>query len=144
MFKTCHETYILTDLPRKCREKLFRTFFVIQVRACRARTVSAWYNTYVSFNLYRARSVFCLHELSQILSYCSVRSVQLDCRSARRTQNINLPTNQKSYNNSETTVGKLSARRIQICQVHFSVIIFDLLFFKTSKKWPQQKLTQQI
>ena len=32
---------------------------------------------------------------------------------------INLPANQKGYNNSETTVGKLSARIIQIFRIHF-------------------------
>ena len=40
--------------------------------------------------------------------------LQLDCQSARRTRNINFASNQKGYDNSETTVGKLSARRIQI------------------------------
>ena len=39
--------------------------------------------------------------------------IQLDCRSARRTRIINLPTNQTSYDTFETIVGKLSARRIQ-------------------------------
>ena len=37
---------------------------------------------------------------------------------------INLSANQKGYDNSETTVGKLSAKRIQIFQVYFFVIIF--------------------
>ena len=50
--------------------------------------------------------------------------LQLDCRSVRRTQKINIPTNQKGCDNSETTVGKLSARRIQICWVYISVINF--------------------
>ena len=45
--------------------------------------------------------------------------LQLDCQSARRTQNINLPENQKNYDNSETTVGKLSMRRIQIYPDYF-------------------------
>ena len=35
-----------------------------------------------------------------------------------------LPANQKSYDNSETTVEKLSARRIQVFRVPFSMIIF--------------------
>ena len=67
--------------------------------------------------------------------------VQLDCRSARRTRTFNLPTNQKGYGNFETTVGKLSARRIRISRVPFSVIIFDLLFFKTSKNIVPAKRT---
>ena len=41
-----------------------------------------------------------------------------------RTQNNTLPTNQKGYNNTETTVGKLSARKIQICLVYFCKIYF--------------------
>ena len=45
--------------------------------------------------------------------------VQLDCRSARRTRTFNLPTNQKGYGNFETTVGKLSPRRIQIFRDYF-------------------------
>ena len=40
--------------------------------------------------------------------------IQLDCRSATHTQKNNLPTNQKGYDTFETTVGKLSARKIQI------------------------------
>ena len=64
----------------------------------------------------------------------------LDCRSAIRTRKINLPANQKSYDNSETTVGKLSARRNQICRIYFSVIIFDLLLFKTSENMAPTKI----
>ena len=52
---------------------------------------------------------------------------------------INLPANQKGYNNFETTAGKLSTRRIQICRVYFSKIIFDILFKKQVKILPQQK-----
>ena len=44
----------------------------------------------------------------------SYEQVQLDCRSPRRTRKINLPTNKKGYDNSETVVEKLLARRIQI------------------------------
>ena len=45
--------------------------------------------------------------------------LQLDCWSATRTRTINLPTNQKSCDTFETTVGKLSARRIQIFPLYF-------------------------
>ena len=45
--------------------------------------------------------------------------VQLDCFSWRRTRIINLPSNQKGYDNSETTVGKLLARIIQIFPGNF-------------------------
>ena len=46
-------------------------------------------------------------------------TIQLDCRSSGRTRKINLARNQNSYDNSETTVGKLLARRIQIVWVPF-------------------------
>ena len=51
-------------------------------------------------------------------------SLQLDCRSAIRTRKINLPANQKGYNNFETTIGKLLVGIIQNCRAHFSLIIF--------------------
>ena len=47
------------------------------------------------------------------------KQVQLDYGSVRRTRKINLPTSQKDYHNSKTTVWKLSARRIQIFWVYF-------------------------
>ena len=46
----------------------------------------------------------------------------------RSDKKNNLPTNQNGYDNSETIVGKLSARKTQIFRIPFSVIIFDLLF----------------
>ena len=45
--------------------------------------------------------------------------IQLDCRSFGRTQIFNLPTSQKGYDTFETTIGKLSARRIQIFWAYF-------------------------
>ena len=51
-------------------------------------------------------------------------AVQLDCLCVTSRQKINLPTNQRSYDTFETTVGKLSARRIQICCAYFSLVIF--------------------
>ena len=68
--------------------------------------------------------------------------LQQDCRSAIRTRKINLPVNQKGEDNSETTVGKLWARRIQIFPVLFSVVIFDLLIFETSKNMAPTKIYQ--
>ena len=57
--------------------------------------------------------------------YCLTFSLlQLDWTLSRNTRKINSPTNQKGYDNSETTVGKLSARKIQIFQVHYCVIHF--------------------
>ena len=55
--------------------------------------------------------------------------LHLDCFSWRRTRIINLPANQKGYDTFETTVGKLSARRIQIYRVFFLNHFFDLIFF---------------
>ena len=37
-------------------------------------------------------------------------------------QRINLPVNQKGWDNSETTIGKLSVRKIQIYRVFFGKI----------------------
>ena len=45
--------------------------------------------------------------------------LQLDCFFCGRTRIINLHTNQKGYDTFETTVGKLSARRIQIFPGYF-------------------------
>ena len=45
--------------------------------------------------------------------------IQLDCQSATRTRKNNLPANRKGYDTFETTVGKLSTRRIQIFRVYF-------------------------
>ena len=50
--------------------------------------------------------------------------LQLDWTSNMSRQQINLSANQKGYDTFETTVGKLSARRIQIFRVHFCVIHF--------------------
>ena len=50
------------------------------------------------------------------------------------TTKNNSRTNRKGYDNSETTIGKLSARRIQIFWVRFCIMIFGLLFFKVCEK----------
>ena len=66
------------------------------------------------------------HFISKILAKIkqNSRNLQLDWTSNTSRQKINLPTNQKGYDKSETTDEKLSARRIQIYWVYFSVIIF--------------------
>ena len=70
----------------------------------------------------------CLTRLSNGLFYWSERvlkrsrvraQLQLDLDLQYNRQKINLPTNQKGCDNSETTVEKLSARRIQIYLVYF-------------------------
>ena len=53
---------------------------------------------------------------------------------SKNTRKINLPTNQKVYDNFETTVGKLLARRIQIFWLYFLEFIF-CLFSKQLLKW---------
>ena len=61
--------------------------------------------------------------------------LQLDCRSATRTRKINLPANHKGYDTFETTVGKLSAGRIQICRVHFCLgIILNVILINFKNK----------
>ena len=71
----------------------------------------------------------CSYWVSLVHTYIYV--VQLDCRSGIRTRNIHVPTNQKGYDNSETAVGKLSARRIQICWAHFCLGIILKVILNT-------------
>ena len=61
--------------------------------------------------------------------------LQLDWTSNASRQKINLPMNQKGYDNFETTMRKLSARRIQICFYYFCKIHFWPLIFWN--KWIQ-------
>ena len=53
-----------------------------------------------------------------------------------------LPENRKGYDNFETTVGKLSARRIQICFDYFCKIHFWPPFSKLLSKYCQEKNSQ--
>ena len=77
--------------------------------------------------------------------FCFRFQVQLSLTPSTRTRKINLPANQKGYDNSETTIGKFSARRIQIFQVPFSMIIFwSLIFLNKWKDGPNKKGTRQI
>ena len=73
-------------------------------------------------------------------NYMSTSTAGLDVQ-YKPTKN-NLPTNQKGFENSDTNVEKLSVRRIQNCRVFFSVIIFDLLIFKTSENMAPTKIDQ--
>ena len=64
-----------------------------------------------------------------VMYHLSLRSrLQLDWTASRRTQKVNSPVNQKGYDKSETTIRKLSARKIQICCAYFCVIHCDLFF----------------
>ena len=79
-------------------------------------------------------------DLRKCYPFIVLNWVQLDFRSVRRTRKTNLPTNQKGYDDSETTLEKLMARRIQIFRVYFSVVIFDLLLFKRSENIAPTKI----
>ena len=75
-----------------------------------------------------------IHRAAQNPSPVCTFLLQLYCQSARRTHKINSLTNQKGYDNFETTVGKISVRRIQICFYCFCKINFWLFFWN---KWIQ-------
>ena len=73
----------------------------------------------------------------------SSKYAQLDWTPSRNTKN-NLPTNRKGYDNSEPTVGKLLARRIQLFFDYFCKINVDLFFFKiTVQKMAREKQSKQ-
>ena len=69
-------------------------------------------------------------------------ALQLDWTSNTSRQKINFPTNRKGYDNSETTVGKLSAGRIQICLVQFYKSHFWPLFQNNFPNNAQTKIDQ--
>ena len=75
-----------------------------------------------------------------LLAAHSILPLQLDWTSNTSRRKINLPTNQKGYDNPKNTVRKLPGRRIQICQLYFSVIIFDLICFKTIENMVPTKI----
>ena len=64
---------IQTNFPEKMPRKIVRKLFSYRVCSCCACAVCARYNAHASFNRYRARSVYCLHTLSQTISYSRVR-----------------------------------------------------------------------
>ena len=73
----------------------------------------------------RQMMYYCFIHYTKTASNCgkffnfSLTAPKLDWTSNTSRQKNNLPANQKGYNTFETTVGKLSARRIQICRVYF-------------------------
>ena len=69
--------------------------------------------------------------------------LQLGCFSSKSTQKINNRTNQKGYGNSETTIGKLLMRKIQIYLVKFCKSHFDLFFKITFQIMPEHHWTKQ-
>ena len=77
----------------------------ISLCRCAFFEFSIWHARHYSFN-------------RRIRKMCAMY-IQLDCWSSGRTRKIYLARNQKGYDNSKTTVGKLLARRIQIWVVYF-------------------------
>ena len=70
--------------------------------------------------------------------------LQLGWTSKMSRRKINFQKNQKGYDYSETTIGKLSARKIQIFQVYLCVIHFHFFFKITFQIMLKQKYTRQI
>ena len=69
--------------------------------------------------------------------------LQLDWTPSRNTRKIKSRTNQKGYDKSETTVGKLPARRVQIFRARFCIIHFELFFKKTFQIMSEPKFNQK-
>ena len=130
-----------SDGQSSCISFLVQTYFsltVFQIMVfeqlysawCRWRYATFCINSYLQFAQRKKKRHPCSSTLVE--GGNTQGSVQLDWTSNTSRQKNNFPKNQKGYDKSETTVGKLLARRIQISRVYFSVVIFDLLFFKTS------------
>ena len=105
------------------------SFLVVQAGSaiadnCLVSTAGAWKNKNVT--LYIALSQYSDQKFKVGLDFKNncIFKAGLPI-SETRTKNFNLPENQKGYDNSETTDEKLSARRIRIFRVPFSVIIFQ-------------------
>ena len=67
-----------------------------------------------------------LHPIDNEIRHAKL--IEVHPRQRLSQHKINLPANQKAYDNFETTVGKLSARSIQICLVRFYKSRFGLFF----------------
>ena len=102
----------------------------ISLCRCAFFEFSIWHARHYSFN-------------RRIRKMCAMY-IQLDCWSSGRTRKIYLARNQKGYDNSKTTVGKLLARRIQIWVVFFIKAWFWKLYWIPFKIMPKQKKTSQI
>ena len=69
----------------------------------------------------------------------SLTQLQLDWTPMISTRKINLPSNQKCYDESETSFGKLSSRRIQIFHVYFCATNIWPFIFENRWKWGPNK-----
>ena len=87
------------------------------------------YNWYIRHKWHRfPMRIIRSNSTSETNSTNGTNNIQLDWTSKTSRRIINLPTNQKCYDNSKTTVGKLSARRIQIFPDYFCLgIIFKVI-----------------
>ena len=81
-----------------------------------------WFHVMVS-TLFHTKTHTDLAPISIRDNNISRWEVQLDWISNTSRRKINLPTNQNGYDTFETTVGKLSARRIHICCDYFCLCI---------------------
>ena len=78
-------------------------------------------------------------QLKQLTRFSIIDSFSLALSQIRPTKKINLPENQKGYNESETIDENISAKSIQIFQIYFSVISFWSHIFKQVKTRPEQR-----
>ena len=81
-----------------------------------------WYSPRLFYTDSLPQHIFPLSILMKVSMYERLtikKWLQLNRQSVRLTRKINLASNQKGYDNSETTIGILSARRIQIWVVYF-------------------------
>ena len=81
-----------------------------------------------------------LHNWNGILQF-SLQEITAGLDPSRNTRK-KLLTNQKSYDNSETTVGQLSARKNQICFDYICKIDFDLFFRNNFPAIVQRKIVK--
>ena len=73
-----------------------------------------------------------------------IHTIKMNCPSARRTRKINLPTNRKGYEDSETTIGRLSAKENpDLPGTLFCYHFLASFFLKQAKTWSKQNFTRQ-
>ena len=143
------ERSILNPRISKChtisttKNKCFRSRIIkiwLDTPDCLIFSSFDWYMTGLCFSMVSSpfSSPKCPSEIpNERTKGLKSQKLQLDCRLATRTQNINLPTNQ-----FETTVGKLSARRIQIWVIYYCKGIILKVILNTFQKNAQTTIDQ--
>ena len=124
--------------PRKKRRRIARRFSPFR---CRSLCALA------SQQLLRPLLLFSHPDLNSSWHFLEIREKGVYSwieRQRLSRQKINLQVDQKGCDTFETTVGKLSAGRIQICWVPFCDQVFTPFFKITSKIMPEQKRTWKI